>query len=122
MLITDRVTDLFPILQHSSTYQALISDLLDLKLNRVNINDASPTSSKDAPAAADKGRGDLQQRKKTYDLNTATDTFLRAYAGSPFPEAIDANERELAEVAQREAALRARPAEPGNAVATCLAQ
>lgn len=74
-------------------------------------------------AAADKGqRGDLQQqqRKKTYDLNTATDTFLRAYAGSPFPEAIDANERELAEVAQREAALRARPAEPGSAAATCL--
>jgi sec1 family domain-containing protein 1 len=37
LLITDRINDLFPILQHASTYQALINDLLDLKLNRVTI-------------------------------------------------------------------------------------
>jgi hypothetical protein len=36
--------------------------------------------------------------KKTYDLNTQADPFLRAYAGVPFPEAVDANEKELAEV------------------------
>lgn len=34
------------------------------------------------------------------------------YAGVPFPEAIEANEKELAEVSQREAAIRARP--PGS--------
>ena len=36
--------------------------------------------------------------KKTYDLNTQADAFLNRYAGSPFPEAVDANEKELAEV------------------------
>ena len=37
LLIVDRISDLFPVLQHASTYQALINDLLDLKLNRVTI-------------------------------------------------------------------------------------
>lgn len=36
--------------------------------------------------------------KRTYDLNTQLDGFLRTYAGSPFPEAVDANEKELNEV------------------------
>lgn len=38
--------------------------------------------------------------KKTYDLNTQADAFLSRYAGSPFPEAVDANEKELAEVSE----------------------
>ena len=37
LLIVDRISDLFPVLQHASTYQALINDLLDSKLNRVTI-------------------------------------------------------------------------------------
>ena len=37
-------------------------------------------------------------KKKTYDLNTQTDPFFGRFAGSPFPEAVEANERELAEV------------------------
>ena len=37
-------------------------------------------------------------KKKTYDLNTHADPFLNRYASSPFPEAIEANEKELAEV------------------------
>lgn len=36
--------------------------------------------------------------RKTYDLNTQSDQFLARYASAPFPEAIDANEKELAEV------------------------
>lgn len=36
--------------------------------------------------------------KKTYDLNTQTDPFFGRYAGSPFPDAVNANEKELAEV------------------------
>ena len=39
-----------------------------------------------------------QGKKKTYDLNTHADPFLNRYASSPFPEAIEANEKELAEV------------------------
>ena len=37
-------------------------------------------------------------KKRTYDLNTQTDPFFGRFAGSPFPEAVEANERELAEV------------------------
>jgi hypothetical protein len=69
-------------------FQALIQDLLDMRLNRVTV---------ELPEKGEKaaGKGGV---KKTYDLNTAADSFLRAYAGSPFPEAVDANEKELAEV------------------------
>jgi len=121
LLIADRVTDLFPILQHAATYQALINDLLDMKLNRVTID------LKDSKLAAG-GSGSSSSgspppsKKKTYDLNTQNDGFLRTYAGSPFPEAVDANEKELAEVSQREAALRSRPsAGGGDADAAALA-
>lgn len=37
LVIVDRTSDLFPVLQHNSTYLALINDLLDFKLNRVNV-------------------------------------------------------------------------------------
>jgi hypothetical protein len=39
-----------------------------------------------------------QPKKKTYDLNTQSDQFFSRYAGVPFPEAVEANEKELAEV------------------------
>lgn len=98
LLITDRITDLFPVFQHASTYQALINDLLQLKLNRVTID--IPEKEGGPPA---------KPTKKTYDLNTQADAFLNRYAGSPFPEAVDANEKELAEVSEREKAIRSRP-------------
>ena len=40
----------------------------------------------------------LPAKKKTYDLNTQVDPFFGRFAGSPFPEAVEANEKELAEV------------------------
>eukprot|EP01038_Epipyxis_sp_PR26KG_P005707 gene5707-7877_t len=83
LLIFDRTADLFPVLQHNLTYQALIDDLLDYKLNRVNIEIADKSGAVTG--------------KKSYDLNTQSDPFLAQYAASPFPEAIDANEKELAE-------------------------
>lgn len=110
MLIFDRTCDMASPVMHSSTYQSLIDDLLDHKLNRVTIE-----------SKADK--------KKTYDLNTQTDSFFGRYAGrrahasslacvvsriavgAPFPVAVEANEKELAEVAQKEADIRSRPGE-----------
>ena len=80
LLILDRTADLFPLLQHTSTYQALIHDMLDYHLNRVNIEVSDSSGNK---------------KKKTYDLNTQTDPFLRSYAGVPFPEAIEGNEKVL---------------------------
>ena len=83
-----------PPLLHTSTYQSLIDDLLEHHLNRVTIE----ISSKDGPA-----------KKKTYDLNTQSDQFFARYAGSPFPEAVEANEKELAEVSQKENEIRSNP-------------
>ncbi len=37
LVVVDRMSDLYPILQHNNTYQALVSDLLDFKLNRVTV-------------------------------------------------------------------------------------
>jgi hypothetical protein len=95
LLILERSSDLFPVLQHNSSYQALIADLLDFKLNRVTVevNDKATSTTK----------------KKTYDLNVATDHFFQRFAGSPFPEAVEAYEKELTEVSQKESAIRSRP-------------
>jgi len=95
LLIFDRTVDMSSPLLHTSTYQALIDDLLDHKLNKVTVD----TTSKD----------DANVKKRTYDLNTQSDPFFVRYAGSPFPEAVEANEKELAEVSQRESEIRTRP-------------
>lgn len=41
-------------------------------------------------------------------MNTQSDHFLRRFASAPFPEAVEHNERELAEIAQLEASLRSK--------------
>jgi hypothetical protein len=61
MIIMNRSSDLFPILQHNSTYQALISELLDFKLNRVTVEILE--------------KGNLSMKKKIYDLNTQNVTI-----------------------------------------------
>ena len=73
-----------------------MDDLLDHRLNRVTVELA--------------GKDNTAGKKKTYDLNTQSDHFFARYAGSPFPEAVEANEKELAEVSQREAEIRSKPA------------
>ena len=96
--------------------KALISDLLDYKLNRVTIDIPDKDGTEHCSIALSLSRslsfgltnslfictyalfvGGLG-KKKTYDLNTHADPFLNRYASSPFPEAIEANEKELAEV------------------------
>jgi len=94
LLIFDRSADIFPMLMHTSTYQALVDDLLDHRLNRVTVD----LPNKEGPS-----------RKKTYDLNTQADQFFGRFAGAPFPEAVEANEKELAEVSQREMEIRSKP-------------
>lgn len=96
LVIFDRTSDLATPLTHSCTYQSLIDDLLDHRLNKVTVNISTK-----AEAASVK--------KKTYDLNTKIDPFFAQYAGSPFPDAVEANEVELASVSQREKEIRSRP-------------
>jgi sec1 family domain-containing protein 1 len=94
LVIFDRTSDLATPLTHSCTYQSLVDDLLDHRLNKVTVN----VSGKDAV-----------MKKKTYDLNTKIDLFFAQYSGAPFPEAVEANEVELASVSQREKEIRSRP-------------
>mmetsp|Transcript_8618 Transcript_8618/g.12859 ORF Transcript_8618/g.12859 Transcript_8618/m.12859 type:complete len:651 (-) Transcript_8618:37-1989(-) len=101
LLVLDRTSDLATPLMHSSSYQSLVDDLLEYKLNRVSVS------------VPDRAGG--PPRKKTYDLNTQVDPFFKRYAGSPFPEAVEANETELASVCKREAEIRSsRPSATGS--------
>ncbi|KAJ2317682.1 Vesicle trafficking between the ER and Golgi [Coemansia sp. RSA 2704] len=70
LVLLDRDLDLGTMLMHSWTYQALIHDLYDIRLNQVSITNAD-----------DAGR----ISKKAYDIN-ATDAFWEANAMLPFPE------------------------------------
>ncbi|WVQ81134.1 hypothetical protein IAT38_003256 [Cryptococcus sp. DSM 104549] len=69
LVILDRNVDLIPMLSHSWTYQALVHDVLDMKLNRVTVE--SPEN------------GRLQ--KKSYDIDSK-DFFWAKNAGNPFPQ------------------------------------
>ncbi|KDE05853.1 hypothetical protein MVLG_03796 [Microbotryum lychnidis-dioicae p1A1 Lamole] len=69
LVLMDRNVDLVPMLSHSWTYQALVNDVLGMRLNRVSV---------EAPES-----GRLQ--KKLYDLD-AKDFFWAKNAASPFPQ------------------------------------
>jgi hypothetical protein len=96
LLIFDRLSDMSPPLLHTSTYQSLVDDLLDHKLNKVTVEITH-------------GKEVSNQKKKTYDLNTQIDSFYQRYASKPFPEAVEANQKELNEVLAKEADIRSRP-------------
>jgi hypothetical protein len=66
LLILDRNIDLVSLLAHGWTYQALVSDCLEFKLNRVTV----------APP---------KEVKKSYDLDSK-DFFWAANAAHPFPQ------------------------------------
>jgi hypothetical protein len=100
LILFDRTSDMSPPFLHTSTYQALIDDLLDHKLNRVTIE------STDKPGGKPPGAGG---KKLCYDLNCSSDAFYAQYATAPIPEAVDANVKDLEEVALIENDLRSRP-------------
>lgn len=78
LVILDRNVDLIPMLSHSWTYQALVHDVLDMKLNRVTVE--SPEN------------GRLQ--KKSYDIDSK-DFFWNKNAGNPFPQVAEDIDSEL---------------------------
>ncbi|KAI1808850.1 Sec1-like protein [Daldinia bambusicola] len=83
LIILDRNVDLNPMLSHSWTYQSLVHDVLNMKLNRITIE--TPVD-EDNPA---KG-----VTKKAYDL-TATDFFWEKNSGVPFPQVAEDIDAEL---------------------------
>ncbi|TFK77483.1 SLY1 protein [Pluteus cervinus] len=81
LLILDRNVDLVSPIAHGWTYQALVSDCLELKLNRVVINQM-----KDQP-------------KRSYDLDSK-DFFWARNAASPFPQVAEDIDTELSKYKQ----------------------
>lgn len=98
LLIMDRNFDLATPLHHTWTYQALIHDVLELKLNTVELledkNDASNILQK----------SDIKI-KKLYDL-ASTDKFWNQQKGNPFPTVAEAIQEELEEYKKSENDLK----------------
>ncbi|PHH81091.1 hypothetical protein CDD80_3373 [Ophiocordyceps camponoti-rufipedis] len=81
LVLLDRNVDLIPMLSHSWTYQSLVHDVLDMKLNRITIE----TKDEHNPA---------KSTKKSYDLS-ANDFFWAKNAGVPFPQVAEDIDAEL---------------------------
>eukprot|EP00123_Amoebidium_parasiticum_P009040 comp19184_c0_seq1/m.21889 comp19184_c0_seq1/g.21889 ORF comp19184_c0_seq1/g.21889 comp19184_c0_seq1/m.21889 type:complete len:621 (-) comp19184_c0_seq1:329-2191(-) len=71
LIILDRTVDLPTLLHHTWTYQALVHDLLDMKSNRVSVQQK-----------AEEGR---PGKLRTYDIDSTRDQFWQKHRGSPFP-------------------------------------
>ncbi|CAD6931330.1 unnamed protein product [Tilletia caries] len=80
LVLLDRNVDLVPMLSHSWTYQALVHDVLELRLNRVTVETPEPT------------RGTTT--KRAYDLNSQ-DFFWAKNAATPFPQVAEDIDFEL---------------------------
>ncbi|KAB1277718.1 Sec1 family domain-containing protein 1, partial [Camelus dromedarius] len=88
LVLVDRNIDLATPLHHTWTYQALVHDVLDFHLNRVNLEESSGVEN--SPAGARPKR----KNKKSYDL-TPVDKFWQKHKGSPFPEVAESVQQEL---------------------------
>ncbi|ELU01084.1 hypothetical protein CAPTEDRAFT_149404 [Capitella teleta] len=87
LVILDRNIDLATPFHHTWTYQALSHDVLQLKLNRVEIEEKVQVN---AP-----GRAPVEKKKvRSYDLNP-TDGFWEEHKGSPFPTVAEAVQEKL---------------------------
>ncbi|XP_064599833.1 sec1 family domain-containing protein 1-like [Liolophura sinensis] len=87
LVILDRNLDLATLLHHTWTYQALSHDVLDLKLNRVEIEESVDVKSPGGVARPKK-------KKRSYDLSFL-DKFWQNHKGSPFPTVAEAVQEEL---------------------------
>ncbi|KAK9466763.1 Sec1-like protein [Lipomyces arxii] len=79
LIIFDRNIDLVPMLSHSWTYQSLIHDVLEMRLNRIRVE-------------VDDGNGHVS--KKGYDLDPK-DFFWARNAAIPFPQVAEDIDTEL---------------------------
>ncbi|KAK9447681.1 Sec1-like protein [Limtongia smithiae] len=80
LIILDRNVDLVPMLSHSWTYQCLINDVCEMKLNRIRVD-------------TDDGNGGVSL-KKGYDLDPH-DFFWARNASVPFPQVAEDIDTEL---------------------------
>ncbi|GJN67863.1 golgi transport protein Sly1 [Purpureocillium lilacinum] len=83
LILLDRNVDLIPMLSHSWTYQSLVHDVLNMKLNRITIE-----------TAVEEGNPAKGTTKKAYDLSS-NDFFWAKNAGVPFPQVAEDIDAEL---------------------------
>jgi hypothetical protein len=98
LVILDRNADLITPIHHTSTYQALIDDMLKHTANRVEF-DVTDTTSKRPKTIT-----------KKFDLNPDEDPFYSRHKFHPFPEAIESNGIDLQEVTVKEQSIRSKAA------------
>lgn len=104
LVIMDRNMDLITPIQHASTYQALIDDVLEHKANRVEFN-VKPDAKDDSGRR--RGRAPPAVRKK-FDIDPDVDPFYSRHKFHPFPEAIESNGAELQDVTAKEQQIRSK--------------
>jgi len=109
LVILDRNADLITPCQHTSTYQALIDDVLKHHANRVQF------TIEEKPTEAGGAKHTARRKKvvKKYDLDADTDPFYSSHKFNPFPQAIESNGMELQNVTQREAEVRSKTSNRG---------
>jgi hypothetical protein len=83
LIILDRNVDLIPMLSHSWTYQSLVHDVLNMKLNRITVE-----------TPIDENNLSKGSKKTSYDL-TQNDFFWIKNAGVPFPQVAEDIDAEL---------------------------
>lgn len=83
LIILDRNVDLIPMLSHSWTYQSLVHDILNMKLNRITVE-----------TPVDENNPAKGTTKKAYDL-TSNDFFWSKNASVPFPQVAEDIDAEL---------------------------
>lgn len=83
LIILDRNVDLIPMLSHSWTYQSLVHDVLNMKLNRITVE-----------TPVDENNPAKGTSKKAYDL-TSNDFFWAKNASVPFPQVAEDIDAEL---------------------------
>ncbi|KAM3558775.1 hypothetical protein MY1884_003177 [Beauveria asiatica] len=93
LILLDRNVDLIPMLSHSWTYQSLVHDVLNMKLNRITIE-----------TPVDENNPSRGTSKKAYDLN-ASDFFWAKNAPVPFPQVAEDIDAELTKYKEETAAI-----------------
>uniref|UniRef100_A0A7S1ZHK8 Sec1 family domain-containing protein 1 n=1 Tax=Ditylum brightwellii TaxID=49249 RepID=A0A7S1ZHK8_9STRA len=102
LVIMDRNSDLITPIQHTSTYQALIDDVLNHNANRIEF----------VVEVEENGR--KKNVTKRFDLEADDDPFYSSHKFNPFPEAIESNGAELTEVTNRQSEIQAKTGASGN--------
>ncbi len=96
LILLDRNFDLATPLHHTWTYQALLHDCFDLKLNRVDLTHHNNESASQQL---------MSKQEQVYDLLN-TDKFWKQQKGNPFPNVAESIQEELDKFKQCEEKIK----------------